>query len=258
VRRNTELLGAETAKIGWGITGAGHHLLETFDLFVELKETYGDRVAVTSFVSRAAEEVARVYGVLQYLDRISPGGYMQEIILEREQGWSYPKTGRFSRGNYDALFVAPATSNTVAKIACGVADTLVTNAVAHAVKGGVSVSVVPVDIAGSVESAVPYFINRDLCTECRECVRACPNDAIDEQIDYLKCSGCGLCKDVCEYDAIEKAVVNLVIRDIDKANVQTLRKLEGITVLDDPSQLKEALINFFDFEDTARRLANAK
>jgi len=130
------------ARIAWGITGAGHHLRETFDLFVRAKEVYGDRVSVTSFVSRAAEEVTRVYGLFQQLERVSPGGYMEEVILEREQGWSYPKTGRFSRGIYDALFVSPTTSNTIAKIAHGIADSLVTNAVAHAVKGGVLVFIV--------------------------------------------------------------------------------------------------------------------
>ena len=229
------------ARIAWGITGAGHHLRETFELFVRTKEVYGDCVAVTSFVSRAAEEVARVYGLFQLLDRVSPGGYMEEVILEREQGWSYPKTGRFSRGIYDALFVSPTTSNTVAKIAHGIADSLVTTAVAHAVKGGVLDFIVPVDIAGSVKSPVPYFISRDLCTGCQECAQACPNDAIDEQIDYLRCNGCGLCKDVCDYNAIQEGTVNLVVRDIDKNNVLTVRDSEGITILDSPHQLEEAL-----------------
>ncbi|MGA7469446.1 MAG: dihydromethanopterin reductase (acceptor) [Halobacteriota archaeon] len=230
------------ARIAWGITGAGHHLRETFDLFVRAKEVYGDRVSVTSFVSRAAEEVTRVYGLFQQLERVSPGGYMEEVILEREQGWSYPKTGRFSRGIYDALFVSPTTSNTIAKIAHGIADSLVTNAVAHAVKGGVLVFIVPVDIAGSVKSPVPYFINRDLCTGCQECAQACPNDAIDEQIDYLRCNGCGLCKDVCDYNAIQEGTVNLVVRDIDKNNVRTLRDSEGITILDNPHELEKALL----------------
>lgn len=235
----------ENVKIAWGITGAGHYLKDTVDLFVELKRNYSDRVSITSFVSRAAEEVAHVYGLFQYLPAVSPGGYMEEIILETEQGWSYPKTGRFSRGIYDALFVSPTTSNTVAKIAHGIADSLITNAAAHAVKAGVSVFIVPVDIAGSIKSPVPYFINRDLCTECRECARACPNDAINEQIDYLRCNGCGLCADVCDYDAIQGGAVNLVVREIDKNNVQTLRKLSGITVLNDPTELKDALWAMF-------------
>jgi dihydromethanopterin reductase (acceptor) len=228
-------------KIAWGITGAGHHLKESFDLFVEFKQLRGDSISITSFVSRAAEEVTRVYGLFQRLTLVSPGGYMEEIILETEQGWSYPKTGRFSRGIYDALFISPATSNTIAKMAHGIADSLVTNAAAHALKAGISVFIVPVDIEGKVKSAVPYFINRDLCTQCRECAQACPNNAIDEQIDYLRCEGCGLCKEVCRFDAIGGGSVNLAVREIDKKNVKTLRKQLGITVLNDPNELKDAL-----------------
>ena len=227
-------------KIAWGITGAGHHLKDSFDLFVEFKQVRHS-ISITSFVSRAAEEVTRVYGLFQRLTLVSPGGYMEEIILETEQGWSYPKTGRFSRGVYDALFISPATSNTVAKIAHGIADSLVTNAAAHSLKAGVSVFILPVDIEGGVESPVPYFINRELCIQCRECARACPNDAIDEQIDYLKCDGCGLCKDVCCSDAIIGGSVNLVVREIDKNNVKALRKQSGLTVLNDSTELKDAL-----------------
>jgi dihydromethanopterin reductase (acceptor) len=232
-------------KIAWGITGAGHYLKDTFDLFVELKRSHNDSANITSFVSRAAEEVTRVYGLFEHLSEVSPGAYMEEIILESEQGWSYPKTGRFSRGIYDALFVSPATSNTVAKIAHGIADSLVTNAVAHSVKAGVSVFIVPVDIEGSVKSPMPYFIDRDLCTECRECARACPNDAINEQIDFLRCVGCGLCKEVCDYDAIRGGTVDLVVREIDQNNVKTLRKFSGITVLSGPTELRDALRAMF-------------
>ncbi|MDD1720459.1 MAG: dihydromethanopterin reductase (acceptor) [Euryarchaeota archaeon] len=234
---------ARRKKVAWGITGAGHYLTESFDLFVQFKDTFGVEVSITTFVSRAAEEVARVYGLFHYLQTISPGDYMEEVILESAQGWSYPKTGRFSRGNYDALFISPTTSNTVAKIAYGIADSLITNAVAHAIKGGIPVFLVPVDIEGRIESPVPYFINRDICVGCERCQEACPHDAINEQIDYLKCTGCGLCKDICDYNAIQGGQVMLVVRDIDKQNVKRLRKMERITVLDDPSQLERALRN---------------
>ncbi len=232
---------ARHKKVAWGITGAGHYLKESFELFLRFKDTFGAETSVTSFVSRAAEEVTRVYGLFHYLRTISPGNYMAEIILEGAQGWSYPKTGRFSRGNYDILVISPTTSNTVAKIAYGIADSLITNAVAHAIKGGIPVFVVPVDIEGRVESPVPYFIDRDTCTGCEKCQEACPSDAINGQIDYLKCTGCGLCADICEYNAIQGGQVTLVIRDIDKQNVRRLRKMERITVLDDPVQLEHAL-----------------
>ncbi len=233
--------GARHKKVAWGITGAGHYLKESFELFLRVSGRGDVDVSITSFVSRAAEEVARVYGLFQHLQVISPGNYMEEVILESAQGWSYPKTGRFSRGNYTALFISPTTSNTVAKIASGIADSLITNAVAHAVKGGIPVYIVPVDIEGRVESPIPYFIDRDKCVGCEQCHDACPSGAINGQINYLKCTGCGLCRDICEYDAIQGGQVKLVIRDIDRQNVKRLRKMERITVLDDPVQLERAL-----------------
>ncbi len=228
-------------KIAWGITGAGHHLKDSFDVFTEFKSEIADGVKITTFVSRAAEEVAQVYGLFRLLNVISPGTYMEEIILESQQGWSYPKTGRFSRGNYNALIVSPATSNTVAKIVYGIADSLVTNAVAHGVKGGVPVYVVPVDIEGKVESPTPYFIDREICVKCEKCAEICPSQAIEEQIDFLKCEGCGLCKDICEYSAIKGGYVELCIRDVDKENVKKMRKMEGINVLDSPDYISNTL-----------------
>jgi dihydromethanopterin reductase (acceptor) len=228
-------------KIAWGVTGAGHYLKDSFDVFTEFKSEIADGVKITTFVSRAAEEVAQVYGLFGLLKVISPGSYMEEIILESQQGWSYPKTGRFSRGNYNALIVSPATSNTVAKIVTGIADSLVTNAVAHGVKGGVPVYVVPVDIEGKVESPTPYFIDREICVKCGKCAEICPSQAIEEQIDFLKCTGCGLCKDICEYSAINGGSVELRIRDVDNENVKKMRKMEGIHVLDGPDRISDTL-----------------
>jgi flavoprotein len=46
---------------------------------------------------------------------------------------------------YDALLVAPLTANSTAKIALGISDTLVTNAVAQANKAAVPIYTLPVD-----------------------------------------------------------------------------------------------------------------
>lgn len=229
-------------KIAWGITGAGHFLRESFEILKNLKESNSD-LKVTSLVSRAGEEVVRMYGLEKDLSLISGGSYLEEIFLESGQGASVPKTGRFLLGKYDALIVSPATSNTTAKLAYGIADTLVTNAVAQAVKGSMPVYIVPVDIAGSIDSRMPLFIDREICMKCELCPPRdkCLMDAITDQIDLLKCSGCGICVSLCSYGAIRGGMVKLKVRDIDAKNVRLLRKLEGITVLENPQMIFDIL-----------------
>ena len=227
-------------KIAWGITGAGHFLDDSYRVFKKIKFDNSD-ILINTFLSSAAEEVLRMYGLDSKLMKISRGNYLEEIFRESEQGKSSPKAGRFLLAKYDALFVTPATSNTVAKIANGTADSLVTNAVAQAVKGGVPVYVVPVDVAGVVISEMPYFIDRELCQKCDVCTprEKCPREAITDQIDLLKCKGCAICVKLCKFEAIKGGPVELKVRDIDEQNVNTLRKLEGITVLESPEEILE-------------------
>ncbi|MGP8320846.1 MAG: dihydromethanopterin reductase (acceptor) [Methanosarcinaceae archaeon] len=225
-------------KIAWGITGAGHFLNESYEVFKEIKSKDRD-VRINIFVSSAAEEVLRMYGLENKLVKLSGGDYLEEIFLESEQGKSSPKSGRFLLGKYDVLFITPATSNTTSKIAYGIADSLITNAVAQAVKGNVPVYVVPVDVAGVVRSEMPYMIDREFCRQCEECSpkKKCPHNAITDQIDLLKCKGCGICKELCPYDAIKGGEVELRVRDVDERNVQIIRGLEGITVLEKPENI---------------------
>ncbi|MCX9026239.1 MAG: dihydromethanopterin reductase (acceptor) [Candidatus Methanoperedens sp.] len=229
-------------KIAWGITGAGHFLRESFEVFKELKRNKPE-LKVTTFVSRAAGEVIRMYGLADELSNISCGSYLEECFYEREQGASFPKTGRFLLQKYDALIITPATSNTTAKLAYGIADTLVTNAVAQAVKGDVPVFIVPVDIAGKIESRMPFFIDREICMRCELCPPAqeCPSNAITDQIDLLKCDGCGLCVTLCSYGAIRGGLAKLKVRDVDSKNVKILKELMGITVLNHPQKVSRMI-----------------
>ncbi len=224
--------------LAWGITGAGHFLRESFEVFKELKRNKPE-LKVTTFISRAAEEVIRMYGLAEELSNISCGGYLEECFYEREQGASFPKAGRFLLQRYDALIITPATSNTTAKLAYGIADTLVTNAVAQAVKGSVPVFIVPVDIAGEIESRMPFFIDRGICMGCELCPpkQQCHKQAITDQIDLLKCDGCGLCARLCSYGAIRGGLAKLKVRDVDSRNVTILKELMGITVLNHPQKV---------------------
>lgn len=224
--------------IAWGITGAGHFLRQSIEVFETLKKTT-PHLKITILISRAGEEVVKMYGLENKLHDISKGEYLEEIFPESKQGASFPKTGRFLLQRYHALIICPATSNTTAKIAHGIADTLVTNAVAQSIKGDVPVFIVPVDISGKIESRMPYFIDRDICMKCEICPpqEHCHNKAIAEQIDLLRCDGCGECVKLCSFGAIKGGVVKLKVRDVDSNNVRILHKLEGITVLDNPQAI---------------------
>ncbi len=123
-------------KILWCITGAGHFLEET----VEFMETMARKHEVTAVFSTAALEVVKMYGFFERVKKIS-----REIILEQEQGASSPFVGKVTSGKYNLILVAPCTANTTAKIAHGIADSLVTNLVAQAIKSKLSVTILPTD-----------------------------------------------------------------------------------------------------------------
>jgi dihydromethanopterin reductase (acceptor) len=226
--------------IAWAISGAGHYLEETFS---EMEEVAKDH-KVTVFLSKSGEEVVRAYGLLDRLKRISPGGYLQEVFTASEEGSSAPSTGRFFLKRYDALIVAPATTNTVAKIVYGISDTLVTNAVSHAMKSMTPVYILPVDtVVKEATTKLPYYIDKALCRLCSKCppAEACKEGAISGyRIDLLRCTACGICEEFCEYGAIVGGKkVKMRARQVDVENVNKLKKMEYITVLKHPEEIRE-------------------
>ena len=130
------------ARIAWGITGAGHFLTECVDLLSGLAE-------VDVFMSKAAEDVVRMYRLEERLAS-NPRLYRESRALA-----SAPQIARFFRGDYDCLVVAPATGNTVAKLACGIADSLISNLFAQAGKCRVPIIILPTDVAPEMDSPGP-------------------------------------------------------------------------------------------------------
>ena len=228
-------------RIAWGVTGAGHQMKESFEAMKRIK---AEGHAITTFMSRAGEEVARMYGLRETVAEISDGTYLNEVYLDSNQGASFPKIGRFNVGRYDAFLLMPATSNTVAKIVYGIADTLVTNCAAQAMKSGIPVLVVPVDWEQKVTSSMPYTIDHAKCQSCETCEpkEHCPNGAIDGQIDLMKCKGCGTCVPLCPFGAISGGgAVPLKIRKVDAKNTRALAKMEGVTIFNDPQEVYEKI-----------------
>ncbi len=227
-------------RIGFAFTGAGHLLRES----VHLAENLAKEHEVTVFLSGAAEEVLKMYGLYERIERITGGKY-RELATDSNQKFSYPITGRLSIGKYDLLIVSPATANTVSKIVYGIADTLVTNAVAQSGKGAVPVYMVPVDIhPGPIDTVLPSKIELSKCQRCDDCFAAlaCEQGAIipHQEIDLTKCIGCGMCRNTCPHDAIsEGKIITIYMRDIDIENTRKLEKIDNIQIFEKPEDILE-------------------
>jgi archaeoflavoprotein AfpA len=126
-------------RVAWGITGAGDKITEYIEIMKEMKAKYDEKVEIQVFISKAGETVLRFYNlendVKQNFTRVTTEINSNAPFLA---AWLQTR-------KYEFLLVAPASSNTVAKIACGIGDTMLTNAANMSLKAFVPVYVVPVD-----------------------------------------------------------------------------------------------------------------
>lgn len=133
-------------RLAWAITGSGHFLRESLTVLQTLEN-------VDIFLSKAAAEIIKQYGFQAQLD--STG----HKIYQDKTASSVP-VELFYEGKYHTLIISPATSNTIAKMAYGFSDSLVTNLYAQAGKTRVpslvfACDTVPETEDSSLESVAP-------------------------------------------------------------------------------------------------------
>jgi archaeoflavoprotein AfpA len=126
-------------KIAWGITGSGDRIEETVQAMIRLQEKYDDYVDVRVFVSRAGEQVIKYYKLFNILEK-----HFDKVWVEINANSPF-LAGQLQVKRYEFLLLAPATSNTVAKISLGLADSLLTNATIMAQKAFVPSYIMPCD-----------------------------------------------------------------------------------------------------------------
>ncbi len=130
------------SRFAWCVTGSGHYLEESMALAARLP-------AVDLFLSAAAEEVLPLYGM--GLDKLR-----ERFRVLRDKSASGVPVGMLYEDIYHTVVVAPATSNTVAKCAFGISDSLPTNMFAQAGKLGIPGIVFACDTEPVVVTKAPH------------------------------------------------------------------------------------------------------
>jgi archaeoflavoprotein AfpA len=136
---NMEQATIKKRKVAWGITGAGDKIAEFVDTMTEIKKEYEDTVEIQVFLSKAAEIVLKFYNQESTVRR-----NFQKVSVEINSNAPFLAAWMQTR-KYEFLLIAPATSNTVAKIANSIGDTMLTNAAIMSLKAFVPVYIVPTD-----------------------------------------------------------------------------------------------------------------
>jgi archaeoflavoprotein AfpA len=134
-----EQVGGKKRKVAWGITGAGDKIAEFIGVMKELKKEYENIVEIQVYLSKAAETVLKFYKLEDTLKQ-----NFAKVSVELNSNAPFLAAWMQMR-KYEFLLIAPATSNTVAKIANGIGDTLLTNAAIMSLKAFVPVYIAPTD-----------------------------------------------------------------------------------------------------------------
>ncbi len=177
-----------TFKLMWGITGTGYVLQESINLMKELQENHN--VDLTVILSKEGAAVVKWYKKWFLLTEI-----VKKVKVDKTPNIPF-YAGPLQLGQYDMFLVCPVSANSVAKIVYGIADSLITNCVAQAIKGGVKVYLFPSD-----QDLEPIVTSRP-----------------------------------------DGSPLVLKIRDIEIENIERLKKMEGINVISDFSEIKPLIL----------------
>jgi len=155
-------------RVAWGITGSGDRLTETVETMIKVKEEYAGDVEIRVYLSKAGDQVVKYYRLSDVLKK-----EFGKVWVEVNSNSPF-LAGQLQSGRFEFLLIAPATSNTVAKIATGMADSLLSNSAIMALKAFVPVYIMPSDYKeGIVVTKLPD--GRDLKLRIRK-----------EDVDHVK------------------------------------------------------------------------
>lgn len=124
-------------KLLWGMTGTGYVLDESIALMEELQTKH--EIKITVMLSKEGAAVVKWYKKWLKLTET-----VKKVSIEKTPNIPF-YAGPVQIGKFDFFLVCPVSANSVAKIVNGIADTIITNCVAQAIKGGQKVYIFPSD-----------------------------------------------------------------------------------------------------------------
>ncbi|UCE17024.1 MAG: archaeoflavoprotein AfpA [Candidatus Bathyarchaeota archaeon] len=148
-------------KVAWGITGSGDRLVETVEIIKKIKKQYENEVDIIVYLSKAGDQVVKYYRLANDLKE-----NFDKVWVEINPNSPF-LAGQLQTGKFEFLLIAPATSNTVAKISMGIADSLLCNAAIMGLKAFVPAYIMPSDYReGIIVTKLPN--GRDLKLKIRK------------------------------------------------------------------------------------------
>jgi archaeoflavoprotein AfpA len=137
-------------KVVWGITGSGDRIRETAEIMTEMRRKYEDDVEIRVYISKAGDQVVKYYKLFPELEQ-----EFDKIWVEANANAPF-LAGQIQMGRFEFMLIAPATSNSVAKISLRIADTMLTNAAVMSQKVLLPLYIMPSDFReGEVTTKLP-------------------------------------------------------------------------------------------------------
>ncbi|HMK95863.1 MAG TPA: archaeoflavoprotein AfpA [Candidatus Limnocylindrales bacterium] len=133
-------------KVAWGITGAGDKIAEIVEVMKQVRKQGEDAVEIDVYISKAADTMLKFYSLDEEIRK-----NFTKVTVEVNANSPFLAAWMQS-GKYEFLLIAPASSNTVAKIANSISDTMLTNAALMSLKAFQQVYVLPTDYREGVVS----------------------------------------------------------------------------------------------------------
>jgi archaeoflavoprotein AfpA len=139
-----EAVKVKKRKVAWGITGAGDKIAEILEVMKDLKKQSEDVVEIEVFISKAADTMLKFYKLENDLKK-----NFSKVVVEVNANSPF-LAAWLQSGKYEFLLIAPASSNTVAKIVNSISDTMLTNAAIMSLKAFRPVYILPTDYRESI------------------------------------------------------------------------------------------------------------